>query len=130
MLFSIVVNAAPVQSQGAETALRFAKAVLRQGHQIYRVFFYRDGVHNGTALNCQPQDEQNIPHAWAELSQEHQLDLVICIAAGARRGVINASEAKRYSHAQHNLAPEFELSGLGQLVDATLKSDRVVTFGG
>lgn len=130
MLFSIVVHAAPVQNQGADTALRFARAVLAAGHGIYRVFFYRDGVHNGSALSSLPPDEANIPAQWQALAAEHGLDLVVCIAAAVRRGMLNAEEAQRYDRSASNLAPGFELSGLGQLVDACLQSDRVITFGG
>jgi len=130
MIFSIVVQAPPVQSQGAETALRFARAVLAAGHHIHRVFFYRDGVHNGSALSCTPQDESNIPQQWQALAKEHNLDLVVCIAAGVRRGVVNEQEARRYKREQWNLRDAFELSGLGQLVEACIQSDRVVTFGG
>lgn len=130
MIFSLVVQASPVQSQGAETALRFARAVLAGGHSIHRVFFYRDGIHNGTALSSPPQDEANLPAQWQALAREHELDLVVCIAAAVRRGVMNEHEAKRYAKDNANLAPEFELSGLGQLVEACLVSDRVITFGG
>jgi tRNA 2-thiouridine synthesizing protein D len=130
MIFSIIVQAPPVQAQGAETALRFARAVLAAGHRIHRVFFYRDGVHNGTALTCTPQDENSIPAQWQALAAEHDLDLVVCIAAAVRRGLIDESEAGRYGHRHWNLAHGFELSGLGQLVEACLTSDRVVTFGG
>lgn len=130
MLFSIVVHAAPVQSQGAESALRFARAVLAAGHRIHRVFFYRDGIHNGSALASLPPDETNIPAQWQALAEAHQLDLVVCIAAAVRRGLLNEGEAQRYGQSAHNLAPGFELSGLGQLIDACLLSDRVITFGG
>ncbi|GGB92830.1 sulfurtransferase TusD [Marinobacterium zhoushanense] len=130
MIFSIVVQASPVQNQGAETALRFARAVLAAGHSIHRIFFYRDGVQNGSALSCTPQDELNIPQQWQALAKQHQLDLVVCIAAAVRRGVINEQEATRYKREQWNLNDAFELSGLGQLVEACIQSDRVVTFGG
>lgn len=130
MIFAIVVHAAPGQHQGAETALRFARAVIESGHSIYRVFFYRDGVHNGSALTCLPQDEYNIPQQWQALAQEHDLDLVVCIAAAVRRGILDANEARRYERSGFNLADGFELSGLGQLIDASLHADRVITFGG
>ncbi|WP_036191998.1 sulfurtransferase complex subunit TusD [Marinobacterium lacunae] len=130
MIFSIVVQAPPIQCQGAETALRFARALLDAGHSIHRVFFYRDGVHNGSALTCLPQDEVSIPEQWQALAREHKLDLVVCIAAAVRRGLINEHEAGRYKKAHWNLAEQFELSGLGQLVEACIQSDRVVTFGG
>lgn len=130
MNFTLIVHAAPIQQQGAETALRFARAALAAGHRIQRVFFYRDGIHNGSRLVSLPPDELNIPHAWQTLAAEHQLDLVVCIAAAVRRGLVDAGEAKRYGHTADNLAAGFELSGLGQLIDACLSADRVVTFGG
>jgi tRNA 2-thiouridine synthesizing protein D len=58
------------------------------------------------------------------------MDLVVCIAAALRRGVLNQEEAERYEKSTHNLAQEFNISGLGQLVDAAVNSDRLITFGG
>lgn len=130
MIFTLIVQASPYQHQAPETALRFAKALLNQGHSLHRVFFYRDGVHSASSLAVSPRDEQNIPEQWQALAEAHQLDLVVCIAAAIRRGVIDAGEAKRYERHAHNLHPAFELSGLGQLVEASLVSDRVITFGG
>ncbi|PSL09983.1 tRNA 2-thiouridine synthesizing protein D [Marinobacterium halophilum] len=130
MIFTLVVHTAPYQSPTAATALRFARAVIAGGHQIHRVFFYRDGVYNANALASPPRDEQHIPQQWQQLAEEHQLDMVVCIAAAVRRGILNADEAKRYEKDGYNLAEGFELSGLGQLVEASLKSDRVITFGG
>lgn len=129
MIFSIVVQGAPHTQQSAESALRFARAVLAQGHQIYRVFFSGDGIHNGSALATPQQDEGHVVAGWQALARDHQLDLVVCIAAALRRGVMDTSEAKRHDKAQHNLAEGFTLSGLGQLTDAALNSDRVITFG-
>ncbi|MCV6613139.1 MAG: sulfurtransferase complex subunit TusD [Amphritea sp.] len=129
MIFSLVITGAPYSTQCADTALRFARSVLQQGHTLHRVFFYADGVHSGSALAAPPQDEFNIPQAWAELAHEHQLDLVVCIAAAVRRGVLDSNEARRYEKDGHNLASDFTLSGLGQLVEAGIVSDRVVTFG-
>ena len=130
MKFTLVIHSAPYQSASAGTALRFARALLASGHELYRVFFYRDGVHNASALASPPRDEQSVPLAWQLLAQEHQLDLVVCIAAAVRRGVLDENEAKRYEKPAANLAPGFELSGLGQLSEALIQSDRVITFGG
>lgn len=130
MIFTLVVHASPVQHQAPETALRFARAVLEAGHTLHRVFFYRDGVLNGNTLVSSPADESNIPEDWQALAKEYPLDLVVCIAAAIRRGVLDANETRRYDKNQHNLAPGFELSGLGQLVEAAMLSDRVITFGG
>ncbi|MEE4301719.1 MAG: DsrE family protein, partial [Pseudomonadales bacterium] len=51
-----------------------------------------------------------------------------CVASALRRGLLDDAEAERYDRGRGNLRPEFTLSGLGQLVDATLKADRLVTF--
>ena len=129
MIFSIVITGAPYSSQAADSALRYCQSLLKLGHEIHRVFFYADGVHNGSTLAAPPQDEINIPQAWSELRQEHNLDLVVCIAAAVRRGVLDSNESRRYEKPAANLGEDFILSGLGQLVEAGIVSDRVVTFG-
>ena len=129
MIFSLAIYAAPYTSQASATALKFAQSLLSEGHEVYRVFFYGDGVHNGSKLIAPPQDEVNLYLDWQVLAEQHSLDLVVCIAAALRRGILNPSEATRYSKETDNLGTPFELSGLGQLVDACVNSDRVITFG-
>lgn len=130
MRFSLIIQASPLQQQAASTALRFAQALLSSGHQLHRVFFYRDGVYTALNSSCTPADELNLPDAWQAFARAHEIDLVVCIAAGVRRGVISEEEAHRYGKHTATLAAEFDLSGLGQLIEATLISDRIVTFGG
>lgn len=129
MKFSLAIYAAPHSSQASASALNFAKALLENGHELYRVFFYGDGIHNASDLASPPQDEANIHQDWKLLADTHEIDLVVCIAAALRRGLLDAKEAERYNKASSNLKQPFELSGLGQLVDACANSDRVVTFG-
>lgn len=128
MQISIVVYGAPEQSQGAWSAYRFACAALSAGHAIYRIFFYHAGVWNGVDSGRPPQDEIALPEHWQKLAQEYPLDLVVCISAAKRRGVHDAAEALRHNTSS-NLADSFELSGLGQYIDALQASDRVITFG-
>lgn len=127
--FSIAILGAPQTSQGAATAYRFAAAALASGHHIDRLFFYGDGVHNSSALAVVPRDDFDLPAHWQRLISDHQLRAVVCIASAARRGVLSDAEAKRYSKGTGNLAPAFELGGLGELVDAALNSDRLLLFG-
>lgn len=129
MLISVLVLGAPFSHQASYSAYRYTKAALESGHTIHRVFFYQDGIHTSSSLATPPQDEFNLYRAWQELQEQHQIDCVTCIAAAARRGMINAAEADRHEKAANNLAHNFELSGLGQLVEATAKSDRLITFG-
>jgi tRNA 2-thiouridine synthesizing protein D len=129
MKFGILVNEGPYTHQASDTAYLFVKAALAKGHEIYRVFFYHDGVNNATRLTVPPQDDRNIVKRWSELAAEHKLDLVVCIAAAQRRGLMDKSEAKRNAKDADNIAPGFRISGLGQLIEAGIQADRLVVFG-
>ncbi len=129
MKFALAVYGAPANSQAPQSALHFARAVVAQGHEIVRLFFYQDGVNTATAIAQPPQDESNLPNEWQAFIQEHELDAVVCIAAALRRGVVDQAEAERYQLPSHNLRAGYELSGLGQLLDGALMADRLITFG-
>lgn len=129
MKFSILVHGSAFDQQGVHSAYRFTKAALEGGHEVYRVFFYGDSVMVANDLISPPQDETHLPQAWNSLASEYDLDLVICIAAAVKRGVLNEVEAKRYEKTAANLIDNFDISGLGQLAEAISVSDRVLTFG-
>ena len=118
MKFSVLVNEGPFTHQASDSAYHFVKAVLDKGHEVMRVFFYHDGVNNGNRLSEPQQDDRNIVKLWSQLGKEHDLDLVICVAAALRRGLKDEI-----------LAEGFRISGLGQLIEAGMESDRLVTFG-
>jgi tRNA 2-thiouridine synthesizing protein D len=128
MKFFIIINGAPWSSPASLTALKFAEAVVDSGHDIYRLFFFQDGVHNASAFAVAPQDEIDIPKRWLALIDKHQLDAVVCAASALKHGLLDAGEAVRYDKDGHNLLPSFEISGIGQLVDALTQADRVVNF--
>ena len=129
MKLSIQINEGPYQHQASDSAFQFAAAALARGHEVFRVFFYHDGVNNGTRFAVPPQDDRNITAQWTALAEEHNLDLVICIAAAQRRGILDENEAKRQGKDGDNIAPGFRISGLGQLIEAGIQSDRLVIFG-
>ncbi|XOV88563.1 MAG: sulfurtransferase complex subunit TusD [Pseudomonadota bacterium] len=128
MNFAIVVHGAPYSAEASHSALHFIEAALAAGHGIYRVFFYHDGVYNASALLAPPQDEWDLGARWQALADAN-IDLVVCIASSLRRGVLDETEADRYEKVHHNVAGGFVVSGLGQLIDATLNADRTITFG-
>lgn len=130
MKFAIVIRSGPLSSEGSRSALRFARALLARGHQLERVFFHGDGTYNAQAMTVPPQDEDDLTEAWAELGRAQQLDLVICVASALKRGILDSGEAERYDKDTASARPEFVVSGLGQLTDAALNVDRLVTFGG
>lgn len=129
MKFGIQINEGPYQHQASDSAYQFAKAALANGHEIFRVFFYHDGVNNATRLAVPPQDDRNVGMNWSTLAKEHNLDLVVCIAAAQRRGLLDEDEAKRQGKNASNIAEGFRISGLGQLIEAGIESDRLIVFG-
>ncbi|CAM3970453.1 sulfurtransferase complex subunit TusD [Vreelandella rituensis] len=128
MRYALLVMGAPYSHQAAHSALRFAQAIIRKGHHLDTVFFYHDGVHNASILMSPPQDELHMRNAWAELHEAHGTRLEVCIAAALRRGLLDASEAKRHAKTAHSVEAPFELTGLGQLLELQRQSDRLVTF--
>ncbi len=118
MKLGILIGEGPYTHQASDTAYQFAKSAIAKGHCIYRVFFYHDGVNNATRYTEPPQDDRHIVNRWSKLAAEHGIDLVVCVAAALRRGI-----------KEELLAPGFRISGLGQLVEAGIQGDRLVTFG-
>jgi tRNA 2-thiouridine synthesizing protein D len=116
--FGILVNEGPYTHQASDSAYLFTKAALGKGHEIFRVFFYNDGVNNSTKYTEPPQDDRHIVNRWSKLAADHGIDLVVCVAAALRRGIKD-----------EHLAPGFRISGLGQLVEAGIQGERLVVFG-
>jgi tRNA 2-thiouridine synthesizing protein D len=52
------------------------------------------------------------------------------VSSALRRGIIDEREAARHARDAASLRQGFELSGLGQLVEACIRSDRILDFGG
>ncbi len=118
MKFGILVNEGPFTHQASDTAYHFTKAALEKGHEVFRVFFYHDGVNNANKLSEPQSDDRNLVALWSELAETHDVDLVVCVAAALRRGIKDEI-----------VAPGFRISGLGQLIEAGILSDRLVVFG-
>ena len=93
----------------------------------FRLFWVTNLWH-GLKQLCQ-QDDRNIVARWSEMAEKHNIDLVVCVAAAQRRGIADPDEAKRNGKDADNIAPGFRISGLGQLIEAGIQCDRLVTFG-
>lgn len=129
MNFTLLVTAAP-HHENAWHALQFCKAALASGHAVPRVFFYGDGAAHGNALLLPPQDEADIAKDWRTLAAAHPVELIVCVAAGLKRGVMDENTAQREEKPVSNIAEGFTISGLGQLAEALLENDRLVSFPG
>ncbi|MBD3894406.1 sulfurtransferase complex subunit TusD [Halomonas sp. ML-15] len=128
MRYALLVQGGPYSDQAAHSALRFAEAVVARGHRLETVFFYHDGVYNAARLAAPPQDEPHLVDRFRALHDDHGTQLKVCIAAGLRRGLLDEREAARHGKQGHSLEAPFELTGLGQLIDAGLSHDRLITF--
>ena len=129
MKFAIQVNSSPYHSHVSQTAYQFITAALAQGHEIFRVFFYNEGVFQAFKYSTPPTDEKQLTTLWSELASRHQIDFVVCISAAQRRGLLCTDEARRQGKQDHDLAEGFRIAGLGQWVEATLEADRFIVFG-
>ncbi|MBY7835222.1 sulfurtransferase complex subunit TusD [Vibrio fluvialis] len=128
LTYTLLVNGSVYGTQSARNAYLFSKAVIEKGHTLKSVFFYQDGVQNGSALTAPANDEFDLVKAWQQLAEQHQVRLETCVAAALRRGVVSQSEAEQHQLPGANLAAPFEQTGLGSLAEALLSQDRVVQF--
>lgn len=124
----MIVIGGVVSTQSAYSAYRFAEQAVSSGHNIRQVFFYRDGVTQANQLATPMTDEFDAVSAWARLAQTHAMELVVCVSAAERRGVLNAEQKEEFGAAAANLHPAFKVEGLGVMHDACLSAQRTVTF--
>ena len=129
MKYAIQVNTSPYASNAGLVAYRFIQAALLQQHQVLQVFFYQEGIQHAMRYALPPDDELPISRLWSQLADEQQIDLLVCISAAQRRGLLCADEARRQGLVDDYLAAGFRIGGLGQWLEATLQADRFLVFG-
>ncbi len=129
MKFNILVNEGPYTHQASDTAYHFVCAALNAGHEVVRVFFYQDGVYNANLYGAPPVDDRDIVARWIRLSEEFSIELAVCVAASARRGVVNSEFAKRLPPGGGNLDQHFQVAGFGYFVEGSIIADRTLVFG-
>lgn len=110
MLFSIIVMGHPEQTKSSYNAWQFCCAALDKKHSIVRVFFLHDATLQAFIKN-------DLSSAWHTLSQQYSFDLEVCVTAMENREKVES-----------DLLDGFTARGLGQLVDASIQSDRTITF--
>lgn len=129
MKFAIQINTSPNDSNSGYSAYQFIKAALQMDHKIFRVFFYQEGIYHAFKYSTPPDDELKMTEKWTELANQQGIDLVVCISAAQRRGLLCRDESIRQGKSDDDLAEGFRISGLGQLLEATLVADRFIEFG-
>ena len=118
MKFGIVVNEGPYQHQASDSAYLFCQGCHRQRTRSMACVLLSRRRQQCVQADRAAAGRPHIVNRWAKLAEEHKVDLVVCVAAALRRGI-----------KEENLAQGFRISGLGQLVEAGIKCDRLVTFG-
>lgn len=126
--YTLVISGAPYTSQAPQSALAFAKALIAGGHRLDRVFLYGDGVYLASGLVTPPSDEVNWTQVWSEFLMQTRTPAVACIASALRRGILDSAEQTRYEQPASNIAEPFEMAGLGDWVEATMTSSRILYF--
>jgi len=128
MKINVLITGAAYSTQSAYSALQFCYSAVAQGHSISQVFFYQDAVTQASRLIVPLGDEFNCIDEWARFAEQHDTQLVVCVSAAERRGILNRDQADEFSKDANNAHPIFQVEGLGSLHDASLSSDRMVTF--
>lgn len=121
MKISLAIYAAPHTDGNAERAYHFARSALQLNHQIYRLFFFNEGV-----LNC-ADDTTYLCKQWQSLIEKHRLDAIICSASAEKRGLTSAQNYSQDS-ATKPIHAAFQPGGIAQLIDAAAHSERLLTF--
>lgn len=128
MNMNILVTGPLYSSQSGYSALRFCESAVAAGHTISQVFFYQDGVTQAARLSMPLDDEFEPVSHWLEFANSHTVPLVMCVSAGERRAMMGDEQALEYQLGKGSAHSNFQIAGLGVLHEASLQSDRTVTF--
>lgn len=130
--YTLILTHGPNQLESNLCAQQFAYEVLLAGDIIDRIFFYQDACYIGLESQIPGQGLTTSFAEWVNIYNTYGVPLQVCIANGLRRGVLDASEAHRYSTEEHlkqkTLHTSFQLVGLGELAEACQSSDRIITL--
>ena len=128
MNYAVQVNTSPYRSNAGLEAYLFSQAAIAAGHRILRVFFYKDGIYHALKYASPPEDELQLTRLWSQLAEHHKVDLVVCISAAQRRGLLCQDEAKHQGKLDDDIAVGFRIAGLGQWLEASRLADRCLVF--
>ena len=127
--FIILITASPQKTQSHLTAIKYIKSLIARNETIGCVFFYQDAVLVANEFNQPPSDEVQLIDHWEELAKTNNLELMTCVAASFRRGIIDKDEAKSRGILSPNLSETFNIAGLGQLSSAlAIRDSKLVHF--
>jgi len=112
----------PPNSNLTATAINIVTAALTTNVNVIGVFFYQDGVLNGSQQLALPNDEYQAHQQWQHLHHKYKLPLHLCATAAEKRGLSDDIDDNQTT----NVHEAFTLSGLGELVELNVKADRLI----
>lgn len=86
--FGLLLTSAGFASQHLSSVLLFARTALATGHHIDHIFLYQDAVYSVAAHCDLPSDEPDLSAELADFCQQHNIDLLFCVTAAEKRGVV------------------------------------------
>ena len=106
MEISLIIRTSPKNAHRLVLARRCIQTAIEEGHTIRQCFFQSEGVLAATQAERLAE--------WQQIADETQAELLLC------------SQAVE----EHAVDPEtpFQIGGLGALVEAAVRSDRLVSF--
>ena len=130
MKYTLLVTASLNNISAHRRAIKFADALLCANHSIHMIFFYGAGAAIGHASRNRKFNEGDSYIDWSSISEKARTQLVLCVSSALNEGIVDAKEATREKTASATIASGFEVGGIGSLVEAITKSDRLLCFGG
>jgi len=106
MEISLIIRTGPADGPRLSLALNFIKEAIEQGHTVRQCFFQSEGVLSAT-------QHGNLA-AWQRVADDSDAELLLCS---------QAAEEYRVS-----ASGPFRIAGLGALIEAAVRSDRVISF--
>ncbi len=97
------------------TSLRIVESLVRAGHEVLGIFFLFDAAYVALAGIDLATDEYNASNAWKEFGSVYDIDLIVCAASAARRGIV-----------ADNLARGYKLGSIGNLVELADLAHKVI----
>ncbi len=120
----ILVSAEPDSVMGRHV-LPFCLAAL-YNYTLQRIFFYGAGVYHAQQ-RFPPPDEMRPEIRWQPLV-DAGVDLVVCVSAALRRGVLDTEQALLLQQPGATLLPGFRLGGLAELAESYHIASRRLHF--
>ena len=126
--YSVLITTSPFHGDSAMRALAFIEGAIANGDTINNIFFYGDGVYHTNNLMLQTSDSHFAHGDWKQLATNHDIQLLVCITAAVKRGIVSQQEAHENGIGFANLHAPFEQAGLGEFFTALHECKRLVQF--